>query len=859
MKKLLIGSIVFLSIGMFAVMAFARGGGGCFEAGTPILTPRGAVVIESLTVGDEVWSVAAGQLRRAIVQARIKAAPAELLALTVAGRVLRVTGEHPFEVEPGVFRIAAELRVGDVLWIWDGNRLRASPVQAIAHVTPQRPAYNLLVSPGGTYLADGVVVHNKGCFLPDTPISKADGTAVPLRDVRPGDRVLAFTPAGQLVAAQVNQVLTHEVAEYLIVRTAQAILRVTPEHPFFVGNGVFKTLAALTVGDQIFAYDGQGLRAQRILSLERVQAQTRVYNLQTDAPNTFFANGLLVHNKGGGCFPAGVKIRTPQGLVAIEQLAPNDLVLAVDAQGSVTQTVVEAVHVTRAPLLLVETDDGAVLRTTTEHPLQLADGSFQMAGVLAAGQQVQRYQSGRLRLAAIRAVRALAEEVEVFNLSVGAPHTFLAEDFVAHNKGGGGFRSSSRGSSGGGSGDDWVVFLFLMVFGGLIVLISIAAYRSERAKAQAQEANLDMVHSLGEIAPKANKTMRLVKTLAQTDPAYAPEALKQTAESTFVQLQQCWQARDYAPLKPRLLPALYDQHCAQLESLRRNHEMNMIANLRVESVHLIHVRFPRAANDREFTALITASAEDYYVDDRTRQFLRGDKTAARFQEFWTFRQQDGVWRLREIEQTRESRKLTEANFCETLPTPAVNAIETEPAGQTEIAGTSSRTAGSRLDRLLDALARTDPLWDRRLMPERARGVFTQVCMARETGELPAALTNDLFPAIAEALRQELDRRQRQGVVTEFRNFCVRSAEIILVNNFEDNARDEFTARISAHAQRIGRKNGKIAYQDKDVTAFEEYWTFGRSDEQWKLKQMHPAARGQQLLAQESFDQDQTVL
>jgi hypothetical protein len=109
MKKLLTGSIIFLLSGMFAVAAYARGGGGCFEAGTPILTPRGAVAIESLTVGDEVWSIAAGQLRRAIVQARIEAAPAELLALTVAGRVLRVTGEHPFEVEPGVLCLSGQL------------------------------------------------------------------------------------------------------------------------------------------------------------------------------------------------------------------------------------------------------------------------------------------------------------------------------------------------------------------------------------------------------------------------------------------------------------------------------------------------------------------------------------------------------------------------------------------------------------------------------------------------------------------------------------------------------------------------------------------------------------------------------
>ena len=38
-----------------------------------------------------------------------------------------------------------------------------------------------MVSPGGTYIAGGIIVHNKGCFLPDAPILKADGSQAPIR------------------------------------------------------------------------------------------------------------------------------------------------------------------------------------------------------------------------------------------------------------------------------------------------------------------------------------------------------------------------------------------------------------------------------------------------------------------------------------------------------------------------------------------------------------------------------------------------------------------------------------------------------------------------------------------------------
>ena len=103
-----------------------------------------------------------------------------------------------------------------------------------------------------------------------------------------------------------------------------------------------------------------------------------------------------------------------------------------------------------------------------------------------------------------------------------------------------------------------------------------------------------------------------------------------------MKLQECWQAREYGPMQPLLMPDLYAQHCAQLNGLRRNHEINMIDDLKVERVDIVNVRYTHKENQREFTALITASARDYYVDDRrwsscaaTRR-LRGFRSFGRF-------------------------------------------------------------------------------------------------------------------------------------------------------------------------------------------------------------------------------------
>ena len=267
---------------------------------------------------------------RAKVAARTQVQPEEYVVLRAAGRTLRVTAEHPLAVAPGMFREASFLRAGDALLLRDGDSTRPAPIERVKRVEAGRPAFNLLVAPGGTYLADGLIVHNKGCFLPDTPILRADGSETAIADVRPGEKLLAFTPAGEIVTATVAAVLALEVDEYAVVTTDRVTLRVTAEHPFYVGDGTFKTLEALKVGDSIFAWDGEkSLSAQPIRSIERVHSRTRVYNLQTDAPHTYFASGIAVHNKGGGCFPAGTQIGTPGGSAAIETLRPGDDVLSV--------------------------------------------------------------------------------------------------------------------------------------------------------------------------------------------------------------------------------------------------------------------------------------------------------------------------------------------------------------------------------------------------------------------------------------------------------------------------------------------------------------------------------------------------
>ena len=704
-----------------ACVALGRGGGGCLEEGTLVATPDGQVPIERLAPGDAVWAVENGQCRPATVQSVMEVNPDDYVEIAVSGRTLRATAEHPVQVGPGIFRTASTLQPGDTLLMGGPNDLKAACVESVTRVKAARPAFNLMVAPGGTYIANGLVVHNKGCFLPDTPILRADGTETPISEIRPGDEVFAFTAAGKTVHTTVRQVIAREVDEYLVVSTEGATLRVTREHPFYVGAGTFKTLAALKVGDSIFAVAAGRLREQRIAGIQAVHAPTRVYNLQTDPPNTYFASGVAVHNKGGGGF------------------------------------------------------------------------------------------------------------------------------------GGGGFHGG-HGSSGGGSGDGPPDFIFALFVVGIIVVAIVQHLRQNGGGSE----DLDFVFSRFDVDRKAVKTRKLLDFLSRVDETMAAGKLEELALSTFAKLQECWQARQYEPMKPLLMPDLYAEHCSQLGGLVRDHEINVIGDLRVEHVDIVNVRYTQKENDREFTALISARARDYYIDDRTQKFLRGDQQPARFQEFWTFHRLNGAWLLREIEQTRESDALKQENFFEQFTDVGLNQVYADAAGKQGPVGPwlekETLAKATRVERLLNFLVQTDKLWNRDAMQERARQVFLHVMLSREAGDPAAIPAGELFPDVAASLQGELVRLGAQGTRLEFRNLCVRKAEVVLVRNYSDNSKDEFTVRISAHAQRIVRRNDLLISQDEDVTPWVEFWTFGRLANEWKLKEVLPPAGAEAALSAENVDE-----
>src|SRR4029079_10915116 len=187
----------------------------------------------------------------------------------------------------------------------------------------------------------------------------------------------------------------------------------------------------------------------------------------------------------------------------------------------------------------------------------------------------------------------------------------------------------------------------------------------------------------------------------------------------------------------------------------------------------------------------------------------------------TFQRHDDSWLLREIEQSRESDALKDENFFEQFTDHGRDQVYADAAGKAGPIGPwlekGVESKATRIERMLNFLVQTDKLWDRQLMLQRARDVFTEVLLAIESGDPTEIPVADLFPGAADSLRDEIESRRRKGITWEFRNLCVRKVELILVQNYADSTKDAFTTRISAHAQKIVKERDRTVSSEEYVT------------------------------------------
>ena len=536
---------------------------------------------------------------------------------------------------------------------------------------------------------------------------------------------------------------------------------------------------------------------------------------------------------GGGCFAAGTLVTTTAGDIIIEALRPGDRVLAYSG-GRLMEVPVRRFIKERGRLLTITTKSGKVT-TTGEHPFLTRHG-FAEAGTFKTGDEIGQLQDGRVVWVKIKKLRP-GSETDVYNLDVAPPNTFIANGFVVHNKGGGG---GGRGSRGGN-------LLTLIILGPIVLLMKL----KEMFFGTGGGAETERLFTREQIALRSSQTEKILASLAASDPALKPELLEAEVRSIFLAMQAAWQARDYSPLRSRIAPELFDGHTSKVDHMLARGEKNYMENVQVQAVDFVHVRFPAAPEDRSVTALITASAKDYVLNENSGALVRGSRFTSTFQEFWTFRPVNGRWVPSAINQTTEEYILSAPNLpaepgqTADIPLQAAAVIAAAamaaPAPVTpgrQTPAPEQPKAPSRYD------ASGDP-WDRQRMEIAATLAFLNVYGAWEKNRPEDLQADALFPETLAKLKALMAARAKEGLKFEFADLYTRKAEIVLTQFAAGtpSRKDEFTARINASARRALSRGGKPLHKDAAPAPFTEYWVFARdADKRWKFREILPRMR-----------------
>ena len=132
--------------------------------------------------------------------------------------------------------------------------------------------------------------YSGGCFLSGTKVDIIDGE-ISIEDLQVGDEVKTYDlKNSKQKKSKVTETYKHNVDGYLIIND---IIKTTIYHPFY-SDGEWIKAGDLSIGDKILHVDGA---EHKVSSIEILDDNVDVYNIEVDGTHNYFAEGYLVHNK----------------------------------------------------------------------------------------------------------------------------------------------------------------------------------------------------------------------------------------------------------------------------------------------------------------------------------------------------------------------------------------------------------------------------------------------------------------------------------------------------------------------------------------------------------------------------------
>ena len=177
------------------------------------------------------------------------------------------------------------------------------------------------------------------------------------------------------------------------------------------------------------------------------------------------------------------------------------------------------------------------------------------------------------------------------------------------------------GDGGGGGGNIGPVGLIIIVFL-FFGVVMLSMFNKNKKGGTAQPAGATAVDA---------SMLRSIDEYRQRDPGFSEPALCERISNLYIQMQNCWTAKNMESLRPYFTDTSYTQFDRQLDSYRQNQRTNYIERIAVLGVQL-RGWYEQESNDC-MVATVRTRIVDYTRDDKTGNIISGSNTAEKFMTY----------------------------------------------------------------------------------------------------------------------------------------------------------------------------------------------------------------------------------
>ena len=140
-----------------------------------------------------------------------------------------------------------------------------------------------------------------------------------------------------------------------------------------------------------------------------------------------------------------------------------------------------------------------------------------------------------------------------------------------------------------------------------------------------------MKKKTGGAVAASGQRLRDMKKYTEFDPGFDTAAMTEKLSRLYVQMQQCWTAKDLEPLRPYMTDAFFNQSAGQLRQMAEAGQTNYVERIAVLSCTLTGW-YRDKVNDHVFARLNTRIV-DYTLDDASGKLVSGSKMKEKFMTY----------------------------------------------------------------------------------------------------------------------------------------------------------------------------------------------------------------------------------